>query len=129
MHTTVGKYDAETSPLHEGTKCRIIPVWCGRRRPLCRWDSHLLRLAGAPTPASCRIFVFHVDYSKNFSTAQEFLETLVKKEAARCKRAVFSALSPLLFDGISFQYMVFFVQRLYDSRRHSGGQALKEVLL
>lgn len=54
---------------------------------------------------------------------------MVKKEAARCKRAVFSALSPLLFDGISFQYMVFFVQRLYDSRRISGGQALKEVLL
>ena len=54
---------------------------------------------------------------------------MVKKEAARCKRAVFSVLSPLLFDGISFQYMVFFLQRLYDSRRHSGGQALKEVLL
>jgi hypothetical protein len=59
--------------------------------------SHLLRLAGAPTPASCRIFVFHVDYSKNLSTVQEFLETLVKKETARCKRAVFSALSPPTF--------------------------------
>ena len=126
MHTTVGKYDAETSPLHEGTKCRIIPVWCGRRRPLCRWDSHLLRLAGAPTPASCRIFVFHVDYSKNLSEAQEDFGNFGEK--AYLPAEIISWSLPR-FDGISFQYMVFFVQRLYDSRRHSGGQALKEVLL
>ena len=75
-------------------------------------------------------FLFSMSIIARISRKRKrILETLVKKEAARCKRAVFSVLSPLLFDGISFQYMVFFLQRLYDSRRHSGGQALKEVLL
>ena len=41
---------------------------CGAaKRPLCRWCKHLRRLAGVGAPASCRIFVFHVDYSKKIS--------------------------------------------------------------
>ena len=38
---------------------------CGAAgRPLCRWFRHLRRLAGVGAPASCRIFVFHVDYNR-----------------------------------------------------------------
>lgn len=71
--TRAQKENAAKPPFTKGRNVVSYSMRCGQW-PLCRWFEHLCRLAGAPTPVSCRIFVFRrFDYSREGLEAQELL--------------------------------------------------------